>query len=432
MTTLCLIFGLLNLTIGLGLAVAVERPHLLGSLLPRGRRGSAEPQPAHATTGETAHSPTEAATTSEKAEPGIGALPSHWSESDNFTATKPGTFDEAMLWLILSEADKFRQRLLASDAACRGDAATELPLADLKAASQTWQEKLTAWTSEAAGCCSSRATAGLRLELDDLLANYQSRIKSAMETIASMTAQPQSDDAKQSVSQDMRQLSDATGTLREQAVELLILILREQQQLRSLPDSARTDEASATISRLGAECIFDDWLGWDPERNRSLSGVLLNVDRMSNINEQISLEAANKTLAAIGRMLKTLVRQHRGFDRVARISGQEYLLILGDTTVLHAMYAAERIRQAVEATSLRAGGRIIECTVRCGVAELGRTETTAGLLSRLRKLAAEAKKAGGNRTCYEDGGHTQLADISSYLVRTRVLEVEEMVAATAS
>ena len=128
-------------------------------------------------------------------------------------------------------------------------------------------------------------------------------------------------------------------------------------------------------------------------------------------------------LAALGRLLKTLVRQNRGFDRVGRCSGQSFLLFLGDTSARNALSGAERIRQSVEATSFRVGEAVVELTASYGVAELGKSETPAEFLKRLKQLVAEAKRAGRNRTCLDEGQGPQVLELPQYKVQGRVIDI---------
>lgn len=72
--------------------------------------------------------------------------------------------------------------------------------------------------------------------------------------------------------------------------------------------------------------------------------VLIDVDRLREINERLSQQAGDRVLGDIGAMLQ---REIRAPDFVARYGGDEFALVLPETDTPGARRFVERLRQAV-------------------------------------------------------------------------------------
>jgi diguanylate cyclase (GGDEF)-like protein len=87
----------------------------------------------------------------------------------------------------------------------------------------------------------------------------------------------------------------------------------------------------------------------------------------------------------------------RDFDMVGRFGGEEFVIIMTDTTLHVAQTIAERVRQVVMDTPLHLKELSIEITISLGVAMLLEGERKEALLERADAAMYEAKKEGRNR-----------------------------------
>jgi diguanylate cyclase (GGDEF)-like protein len=84
-------------------------------------------------------------------------------------------------------------------------------------------------------------------------------------------------------------------------------------------------------------------------------------------------------------------------DQISRYGGEEFMVLLPLTDALSAQRLAERLRQALEAMPIDAGGRIFHLTASFGIAELGHRETVALWVQRADAALYRAKNSGRNR-----------------------------------
>lgn len=132
--------------------------------------------------------------------------------------------------------------------------------------------------------------------------------------------------------------------------------------------------------------------------NRPLSVLALDIDRFKSLNDSLGHLCGDFALREMANVIRGNVRQE---DLFARCGGEEFVVVLVETTLEGAVNVAERLREAVEQHEFRFESTPIKITVSVGVA------TTSGDASvtptALRKAADEklyeAKRTGRNRVC---------------------------------
>jgi Response regulator containing a CheY-like receiver domain and a GGDEF domain len=71
---------------------------------------------------------------------------------------------------------------------------------------------------------------------------------------------------------------------------------------------------------------------------------MFDLDEFKRINDRLGHDVGDQALRAVGRVLR---QQSRGMDFVARVGGEEFLMLCPQTTEEAAMRVAERIRAAI-------------------------------------------------------------------------------------
>jgi diguanylate cyclase (GGDEF)-like protein len=126
-----------------------------------------------------------------------------------------------------------------------------------------------------------------------------------------------------------------------------------------------------------------------------LVAVLINCDNFRRINESLGHAVGDVVLKELAKRLGGTLRPS---DHVARVGGDEFLIVLPDTQLAYAMRVAERIRLAVADSPLRSSSETISVTVSMGVATLPPKITSIEeVLSVTRSALKRSKSAGKNR-----------------------------------
>jgi diguanylate cyclase (GGDEF)-like protein len=127
-----------------------------------------------------------------------------------------------------------------------------------------------------------------------------------------------------------------------------------------------------------------------------LSLVMLDIDHFKSVNDRFGHDVGDHVLQSTARTIHRMLR--RG-DTCARMGGEEFLLICPNTTAEAAMLVAERIRAAVEAQVVQAGGFQGSVTLSLGVGTMSpETPTIDSLVKVADEAVYEAKRSGRNRS----------------------------------
>ncbi len=164
-------------------------------------------------------------------------------------------------------------------------------------------------------------------------------------------------------------------------------------------------EVSARDALTG---LYNRWFVMEKiesEMNRSLrSGsaltlMLLDIDNFKRINDTYGHTAGDHVLQSFGRLLKESCRV---YDTPGRYGGEEFCIILPDTTVGSTPKVAERIRGLLEGTAMDVGHSSLIVTASIGIAglEAGEGDTVlspSALIDRADRALYAAKRRGRNR-----------------------------------
>jgi two-component system, cell cycle response regulator len=131
--------------------------------------------------------------------------------------------------------------------------------------------------------------------------------------------------------------------------------------------------------------------------DQALSVVLLDADRFKALNDRHGHGAGDDVLRGLADRLRSRVREE---DVVARFGGEEFLVVLPDTSAEGAAIAAEDLRASVAAEPFPVGRFALRLTVSVGWATW-RGESLERLVARADRGLYAAKEAG--RDCVRPG-----------------------------
>jgi diguanylate cyclase (GGDEF)-like protein/PAS domain S-box-containing protein len=133
-----------------------------------------------------------------------------------------------------------------------------------------------------------------------------------------------------------------------------------------------------------------------------LSLIALDIDHFKQVNDRFGHAAGDAALRAIVQICMQLLRS---IDLLARLGGEEFVILLPASDLSGATMLAERIRDAIASADIKVpGAAALRCTASFGCATLeGALGTLASLLSRADAALYDAKHAGRNRVVPRPG-----------------------------
>jgi two-component system, cell cycle response regulator len=169
---------------------------------------------------------------------------------------------------------------------------------------------------------------------------------------------------------------------------------------------AENRKLSATddLTRVASRRFFGKHFPREVERaaryGRALSLILCDIDHFKKINDTLGHAAGDDILKQFGPRLQRVLRG--GVDWVARIGGEEFAIVMPETSYEAALSVARKLRAAVGQAVFRAGKRTLRVTASfglCGMDRVPRGEKR--LAERVLKIADAAlyrsKNDGRNR-----------------------------------
>jgi diguanylate cyclase (GGDEF)-like protein/putative nucleotidyltransferase with HDIG domain len=176
-----------------------------------------------------------------------------------------------------------------------------------------------------------------------------------------------------------------------------LLLIHRSLSVPGLQEQARVDPKTGLFNaRYFGEMLTEE-LGRAERFGRPLSLVMADLDLLREINNSYGHLAGDSVLKGVA----VIFRQHlRNYDVPARFGGEEFAIVLPETTNDHALQIAERIRQSVAAAAFEAdtSNEPIRATISIGVASFPGDATDAqGLVHQADLAVYRAKLQGRNR-----------------------------------
>ncbi|MCV6587734.1 MAG: diguanylate cyclase [Marinobacterium sp.] len=152
-----------------------------------------------------------------------------------------------------------------------------------------------------------------------------------------------------------------------------------------------TDPLTGLSNRLRLDEFFERVISSARRYRRPFSVVLMDLDRFKRINDTWGHPVGDDVLVKVGQLL---LRNVRDADIVGRWGGEEFLLILPETSRDNALIVAESLRQHIVALDVEP---VEQVTSSFGVTGFCEGDTIERMMTRADKALYEAKAEGRNR-----------------------------------
>jgi len=157
---------------------------------------------------------------------------------------------------------------------------------------------------------------------------------------------------------------------------------------------SRTDTLTGLLNRRDFDERAENEIARVNRGHGAFSVILVDVDHFQQINDGFGHATGDLLLAHVAGILGERTRRQ---DLIGRWAGEEFILLLPDTTIEGAMLLGEKIRWSIENGDYSAYGGPRNLTATLGVTMFRPGETLEEALHRAELAVTEGKSSGRNR-----------------------------------
>ena len=190
-------------------------------------------------------------------------------------------------------------------------------------------------------------------------------------------------------------------TINPSAVLLVIIPLYLIYKTLQVPNLQRQTKIDPKTKLYNAR-YFADMLEKEYDRalryDRPLSVVIGDLDLLRNINNTYGHLAGDVVLVGVAEILQ---KNFRGYDLVARFGGEEFAIMMPETTPEEALPRVEAVRQAIAATDFEVSTSVtpIKATISFGIAARNGQSSAEEIVHDADVTLYRSKLMGRNVTC---------------------------------
>ncbi|MEA3106461.1 MAG: diguanylate cyclase [Gammaproteobacteria bacterium] len=183
----------------------------------------------------------------------------------------------------------------------------------------------------------------------------------------------------------------------ERMVARIADLERETQELNSKLDSEKHGARVDPLTRLGNRKSFDERIAHDlstgSPANLPVTMLLWDLDDFKIINDSYGHRAGDRVLQSVATSFMSALRAE---DFVARIGGEEFVMLMAQMPFAKAQQIADDLRGAVESLRFHFRGTPVRITASCGFTDLRPGDTPALAFDRADAALYRAKHGGKN------------------------------------
>ncbi len=260
------------------------------------------------------------------------------------------------------------------------------------------------WTRWQAGAAQNRRdeTAGLELTVQAEMVHLQqevvaspdleylkTKVKTRLDNVARELVEFRRKEERRHAEDERRasELKSEVSKLKGKTDELIKLCA--EQEARLMIDSLTNVHSRYAYERR----LEEEFQRWQ-RHSQPLSFTVWDIDLFKRINDSYGHEAGDRLLRGVADLF---ARNKRAEDFLARIGGEEFVLLLPATELDAAKGVAEKLRACVEAAAIRHHGEPVKVTVSAGLTEFRPGDTPTTVYERADRALYQAKQQGRNR-----------------------------------
>jgi len=185
-----------------------------------------------------------------------------------------------------------------------------------------------------------------------------------------------------------------TITISLLSLGLVFFIYRQRKNSAILHKLANTDTLTELANRRYTFIYAENMLLQAKKNTQDFSIIIFDIDHFKKINDTYGHSGGDIALKDIAEIANEFVRNN---DILGRIGGEEFLVILPNTSSKQAYEVAERIRQAIVTKDITLGDKVVNISASFGISQLAKNQQNFNQIFHEADIALyQAKNSGRN------------------------------------
>jgi diguanylate cyclase (GGDEF)-like protein len=185
-------------------------------------------------------------------------------------------------------------------------------------------------------------------------------------------------------------------------LQLRILIQELESSKNALKHLSETDPMTKLWNRRYFSYASKNILDLAKRDKTELTVVMLDIDKFKDVNDTYGHNVGDEIIISLANILLEVIRKS---DLACRFGGEEFILLLPETSLEGAIVIAEKIRKKVESFSLSLeNNKKVNITISLGISQVD-TKNDISIEPTIKKADIalyRAKETGRNKVCVEE------------------------------
>ena len=181
-------------------------------------------------------------------------------------------------------------------------------------------------------------------------------------------------------------LAEQLSQMEQETHELHVMLMENREKLLY-------DALTGVYSRMAYEEGIEQELARWARYQTPLGYVIIDIDHFKRINDDYGHNAGDKALRIVAQMMQQYVRKS---DYVYRIGGEEFVLLLTNTSAEKSAVMVDELRRGVGASEFHFKGERVHLTLSAGITETRSGDSIESIYERADAALYKAKNAGRN------------------------------------
>ncbi len=162
---------------------------------------------------------------------------------------------------------------------------------------------------------------------------------------------------------------------------------------KQLENAAAIDPLTGCYNRRALFDFIESDIAYTQRYGADLSIIMIDVDNFKEVNDMHGHLAGDAVLKELATCINSQVRKS---DYLGRYGGEEFVLVLPETSLYSAVQLAEKLRKKIESHAVKLGKKQLKITASFGVSSLENKSETSNFLQEADERLYKAKVSGKN------------------------------------